>query len=100
MSRLSQLAGQVLEDRIRVVDPMLLRQKLKQRGVEPLHPQDDTQCVMAVLRSAAGQLSMPAEFGLEFDSSVSELSPLKLRDQIDTAIYELSAAHFDRYIRP
>ncbi len=99
MERLSSLAAQVIADKINVVNAQLLQEQLDQRGIEVSHPGGDTQRVLALLRAAAGQLDIPENFGLKLSSEMAALSPLRMRDRIDTDFYELSEAHYERYIK-
>jgi hypothetical protein len=99
MRRLSTLLEQVLEEKIRVVNPDLLRRQLALRQIEAVHPGGDAECVQALLRSAAGQMQDPSAFGVEIYPEFSHMSPLRLRDQVDSELHTLAIAHYERYVK-
>ncbi|MFT5482857.1 MAG: hypothetical protein ACI9GW_001512 [Halieaceae bacterium] len=100
MKRLSQLLSQVLEEKILVVSPELLRSQLEKRQIEVIYPSGDDECVQALLCSAAGQLLDPEAFGLEILPGYADMSPLKLRDLVDSEYHQLALADYERYVGP
>ena len=79
--------------------PELLRRQLEVRQIDVIYPGGDSECVQALLRSAAGQISEPAAFGIEVFPQYVGLSPLRLRDLVDSEFHTLSEAHYQRYIK-
>ena len=100
VNRLEVFLSQVVRNHIDITDAGLLRQQLTLQGVR-FDPDQDPHCwVFALLRAGARQIQNLHHFGVRLAAPNEATSLTEVRDQIDREYYELSSAHYDRYIAP
>ena len=95
-SRLEEFKVTILSHRFKVTDAELLSSKLKEHAISFNHSLDPITWIFDLLRASSQDLDLEL-FGLELlpDHQSSSLSTIK--DEINTELFELSQAHFDRY---
>ncbi len=97
--RLSGFLSQCVSNRLRVVDEALLKWQLEVQQVRH-EPHHDAYCwVFSLLKAGAGQIEQTCDYGFEVDLRYRDMSLSDLREEIDTEFYQLSEAHYDRYMR-
>jgi hypothetical protein len=95
--RLSMLLAQVLEDKVRVLDPERLAASLQARQLRFSRHRDPVCWVLDLLRRSL--VVTPSDCGFEV------LEPWQgdlrgLRDAVEREWFELSEAHYRRYVHP
>lgn len=100
IKRLEMFLAQVVRNHVEIIDQRLLQQQLSLQGVR-FDPDQDPHCwVFALLRAGARQIKNLDHFGVRL-MAPNDATPLtEVRDRIDREYYELSSAHYDRYIAP
>ena len=95
-SRLEEFKVTILSHRFKVTDAELLSSKLKEHAINFNDALDPITWIFDLLRASSQDLDLEL-FGLELlpDHQSSSLSTIK--DEINTELFELSQAHFDRY---
>ncbi|TGD76201.1 DUF1289 domain-containing protein [Mangrovimicrobium sediminis] len=96
--RLAGFLSQCVSNKLRVLDPALLKWQLKVQNVRFAAHHDEYCWVFSLLKAGAGQIAEPRDFGFEVDLAWRDLPLPALRDRIDAEFYTLSEAHYDRYI--
>ncbi len=96
--RLAGFLSQCVSNKLRVVDPALLKWQLTVQNVRYTPHHDEYCWVFSLLKAGAGQIGQPRDFGFEVDRAYRDLPLVDLRDQIDAEFFLLSEAHYDRYI--
>lgn len=100
VKRLEMFLAQVVRNHVEITDPDLLHQQLTLQGVR-FNPDQDPHCwVFALLRAGARQIQNLQHFGVRLSAPDDAASLVEVRDRIDREYYELSCAHYDRYIAP
>ena len=96
--RLGQFLSQCTRNKVQVLDPDLLEQRLRaQQVVYPVH--QDAYCwAYALLKAGASQIGDPGDFGLMIDAQYRDLPLTELRLAIDEEFFILSDAYYERYI--
>jgi hypothetical protein len=97
-SRLSGFLSQCVSNKLRVLDPALLKWQLEVQQIRYVERHDEYCWVFSLLKAGAGQINDPREFGFEVDLRYRALSLRALREQIDQEFYILSEAHYERYM--
>ena len=95
-SRLEEFKVTILSHRFKVTDVELLSSKLKEHAINFNDALDPITWIFDLLRASSQDLDLEL-FGLELlpDHQSSSLSTIKV--EINTELFELSQAHFDRY---
>ena len=95
-SRLEEFKVTILSHRFKVTDAELLSSKLKEHAINFNDALDPITWIFDLLRASSQDLDLEL-FGLELlpDHRTHSLSTIK--DEINTELFELSQAHFDRY---
>lgn len=97
--RLDHFLTQVVTNKLVIVDADRLRLQLEQLRIRYPRHRGPGSWVFALLRAGASQIDRPADFGLQRQPGYEDWSMLELREAIDREWFELSEAHYDRYIR-
>lgn len=97
--RLDQFLSQVVANKIEVIDVARLEGALQQQRIRYPRHRDPYNWVFALLRAGASQIHEPSQFGLDIHPAYRDWSMVELRDAIDREFFELSEAHYDRYMR-
>ncbi len=96
--RLDGFLIQVMQDKLHIVNAELLHWQLTVQRVRfPAH-KDPYIWLFQLLRAGAGQISQPRKYGFVVDRAWRDHSLLVLREAIDREFYQLSVAHYERYI--
>jgi len=99
VQRLEAFLRQVVSRRFEILDESLLYQQIQHQRVR-INPDRDPHCwVFDLLKAGASQIQ-PADYGLRVRPEWQGLALTELRDQIDHDYYELSCAHYERFIEP
>lgn len=100
LDRLELLLEQVVSGRFEVVDAALLEQQLIRYAVPYIAAQSPYCWVYLLLVKGGRQIRSLSAYGLAVRPSVSGLSLIDLRDQIDADFMRLSMAYYERYLMP
>lgn len=100
VQRLEAFLVQVVQLRIQIVDEPLLLRQIKHQQIRFNQDQNPYCWVFELLRAGASQIRQPSEYGLRIRPECHDQSLPELRDQIDRDFYELSCAHYERFIEP
>ena len=95
-SRLEEFKVTILSHRFKVTDAELLSSKLKEHAINFNDPLDPITWIFDLLRASSQDLDLEL-FGLELLPDHRTLSLSTIKDEINTELFELSQAHFDRY---
>ena len=96
--RLGDFLSRVTRSKLQVLDTSLLEQQLKAQQVRYPSHQDAYCWAYALLKAGAGQISEPADYGLQIDAEFRELPLTELRQAIDDEFFILSEAYYERYV--
>ena len=96
--RLSGFLSQCVSNKLRVLDPVLLKWQLDIQQVRYVEHHDEYCWVFSLLKAGAGQIHDAHEYGFEVDLLYRELPLVDLREKIDQEFYILSEAHYERYM--
>lgn len=97
--RLEQFLARIVESKLRVVNPELLKWHLEVQQI-PFPPHKSPYIwAYELLRAGASQLQDLAAYGLELDAQYRGVDLRSLRQTIDTEFYILSEAHYQRYFQ-
>ncbi len=97
-ARLAGFLSQCVSNKLRVLDPALLKWQLQVQNVRHVAHHDEYCWLFSLLRAGAGQIDNPRDFGFEVDIDFRDVPLTVLRERIDAEFYLLSEAHYDRYI--
>lgn len=97
--RLDHFLSQVVANKLEVVDAALLEQQLQLQQVRYPRHRSPYVWVFELLRAGASQIQDPATFGLLIHPAFRDWPLHELREAIDREFFELSEAHYDRYMR-
>ena len=94
--RLSSFLSQCVSNKLRVRDTALLQWQLNVQKIrfEPWH--DEYCWVFSLLKAGAGQISDTRRYGFEVDLRYRDMPLPAPREAIDSAVYVLSEAHYER----
>ena len=95
-SRLEEFKVTILSHRFKVTDTELLSSKLKEHAINFNDALDPITWIFDLLRASSQDLDLEL-FGLELLPDHRTLSLSTIKDEINTELFELSQAHFDRY---
>lgn len=95
-SRLEEFKVTILSHRFKVTDAELLSSKLKEHAINFNDALDPITWIFDLLRASSQDLDLQL-FGLELLPDHRTLSLSTIKDEINTELFELSQAHFDRY---
>jgi predicted Fe-S protein YdhL (DUF1289 family) len=95
-SRLEEFKATILSHRFKVTDAELLSSKLKEHAINFNDALDPITWVFDLLRASSQDLDLEL-FGLELLPDHRTFSLSSIKDEINTELFELSQAHFDRY---
>lgn len=100
LRRLEGFLSQVVQLRFEILDQELLRRQIEHQQVR-FNPEQDPYCwVFDLLKAGASQIPEPGHYGLRVRPAWREQPLTELREQIDRDFYELSCAHYERFIQP
>lgn len=100
VDRLEQFLVQVVELRFEILDEAQLLRQIRHQQLR-FNPEQNPYCwVFDLLRAGASQIDDLETFGLRLKPNWLDHSLPELRDQIDRDFYELSCAHYERFIEP
>ena len=95
-SRLEEFKVTILSHRFKVTDAELLSSKLKEHAINFNDALDPITWIFDLLRASTQDLDLEL-FGLELLPDHRTFSLSSIKDEINTELFELSQAHFDRY---
>ena len=95
-SRLEEFKVTILSHRFKVTDAELLSSKLKEHAINFNDALDPITWIFDLLRASSRDLDLEL-FGLELLPDHRTFSLSSIKDEINTELFELSQAHFDRY---
>ena len=95
-SRLEEFKVTILSHRFKVTDAELLSSKLKEHAINFNDALDPITWRFDLLRASSQDLDLEL-FGLELLPDHRTFSLSSIKDEINTELFELSQAHFDRY---
>ena len=97
--RLEQFLARIVESKLRVVNPELLKWHLEVQQIP--FPAHKSPYIWAyeLLRAGASQIQDMAAYGLELDAQYRDVDLRTLRQTIDAEFYILSEAHYQRYFQ-
>ena len=95
-SRLEEFKVTFLSHRFKVTDAELLSSKLKEHAINFNDALDPITWIFDLLRASSQDLDLEL-FGLELLPDHRTFSLSSIKDEINTELFELSQAHFDRY---
>ena len=94
--RLEKFKVQILKDRFEVFDDKLLSKNLDQMGINFNHSLDPLTWIYDLFRAAGSQTFDLENFGIK---SLKNFDALKVRDEINRELLELSEVHHERYFK-
>ena len=100
VDRLEQFLVQVVRLRFDMFDEQRLLAQVEHQQIRFNREQNPYCWVFDLLRAGASQIDDPERFGLGLKPGWQDYSLPELRDQIDRDFYELSCAHYERFIEP
>ena len=100
VKRLEAFLTQVVSARFEILDEAVLHEQIRHQQVRFNEDRDPHCWIFDLLKAGASQIREPAHYGLRVRPEWRAYSLSELRDQIDHDYYELSCAHYERYIAP
>ena len=94
--RLEKFKVQILKDRFEVFDDKLLSKNLDQMGINFNHSLDPLTWIYDLFRAAGSQTFDLENFGIK---SLKNFDAVKVRDEINRELLELSEVHHERYFK-
>lgn len=98
--RLESLLVQVVQAKLEVFDPALLRSQLEQRQIRFLSQQSPFCWAYQLIARGARQIQRIEAYGIVLSPEFRDSGLPELRDAIDREFFLLSEAHYQRYIAP
>ena len=98
--RLDQFLIQIIESKIQIQDARRLFSALRQEGISCDESKAPGHWVYSLLRSRVQQRLNPQVWGIRVRRPYHQLDSVALHTMIDREFYELSQAHYERYIEP
>lgn len=95
--RLRGFLAQIVETKLRVTNPELLRWQLEVQQIRYVPSHSPYIWAYELLRAGASQIQRLADFGLAVDAQYRDTDLKALRQAIDAEFYILSEAHYQRY---
>ncbi len=96
--RLAELLGRVVKSRLAVVDVALLERQLQGQQIRYAGYRNPYCWLYELLRAGARQIESPAQYGFAVREAFGDFGLVAIRAAIDLEYYQLSVAHFERYI--
>lgn len=97
--RLEHFLAQIVETKLRVVNPELLKWHLEVQQVRFSPHKSPAIWAYELLRAGASQIQKLETYGIELDAQFREVDLRTLRQSIDTEFFILSEAHYQRYFQ-
>ena len=94
--RLEKFKVQILKDRFEVFDDKLLSKNLDQMGINFNHSLNPLTWIYDLFRAAGSQTFDLENFGIK---SLKNFDAVKVRDEINHELLELSEVHHERYFK-
>ena len=94
--RLEKFKVQILKDRFEVFDEKLLSKNLDQMGINFNHSLNPLTWIYDLFRAAGSQTFDLENFGIK---SLKNFDAVKVRDEINRELLELSEVHHERYFK-
>ena len=94
--RLEKFKKIVLKSRFSINDEIVLAQKLKDNAIRFNNSLDPLTWIFDLLRAAGSQNLDLEQFGI---SSLKNYDPMKIRDEVNKELLDLSEAHHQRYFK-
>ena len=94
--RLEKFKVQILKDRFEVYDDKLLSKNLDQMGINFNHSLNPLTWIYDLFRAAGSQTFDLENFGIK---SLKNFDAVKVRDEINRELLELSEVHHERYFK-
>lgn len=94
--RLEKFKVQILKDRFEVFDDKLLSKNLDQMGINFNHSLNPLTWIYDLFRAAGSQTFDLENFGIK---SLKNFDTVKVRDEINRELLELSEVHHERYFK-
>jgi len=99
--RLDRFLAQVVEVRLELIDICRLRRAVETYRLVDIAADRDPYCqIQELLQAAASRIQTPEGCGFRRRPDYSQQSLTTVRDDIDQEFWQLSLAHFDRYVAP
>ena len=95
--RLTLFLSQIVETRLQVVNPQLLRWQLDVQQIAYARHKPASIWAYELLRAGASQIDELVSFGLALDAQFRDVALPELKRQIDHEFFILSEAHYQRY---
>ena len=96
--RLSSFLSQCVRNKLRVMDKSLLEWQLQVQQIAYSKAHDEYCWVYSLIKAGATQIDDPLSYGFELDLPFRQLDLAALRVKIDDEFFQLSQAHYDRYM--
>jgi predicted Fe-S protein YdhL (DUF1289 family) len=97
-NRLANFLSQCVCSKLRVVDKALLEWQLQVQQIAYNKNHDEFCWVYTLIKAGAKQIDDPVSYGFELDLHFRQLDLTTLKAQIDDEFFQLSQAHYDRYM--
>jgi len=98
--RLDQFLVKIMSNNVEVFDSRLLSNCLHLQQILFDESRDPRCWVYALLKAGASQIDQPEDFGFRLLPTCRERNLIQLREEVDRQFYELSRAHYQRYVLP
>ena len=95
--RLDGFLAQCVGNKLRVIDPALLRWQLETQQIRFAEHHSSYSWVYRLLKAGAGQIDNCRDFGFELEPAYARTPLGELVEAIDLEFYTLSCAHYERY---
>ena len=89
----------ILSDKFSIVDDQRLFNFMKDNKIMFNDELNPLCWIFDLLRASSDDKLDLSEYGIEVKSSFKDLTNVELKDLINREFFELSVAHFDRYLR-
>jgi len=100
IDRLDQFLVRIMSHKIDILDCRRLRESLRLQQITVDASRAPQYWLYLLLKAGAGQIDRPEAFGFRISLSCRQRDLAALREEIDQQLYELSCAHFQRYLLP
>jgi len=98
--RLSLFLVQVMADKFQITNQALLEKQLQLQQLRYHAYKPPLVWLFELLRAGAGQIENTLEFGFIVQPGYTMHSLQQLREIVDLEFYQLSEAHYERYVAP
>ena len=100
LQRLDQFLVQIVNNKITIVDPQRLQQKLHYQQISVDPEASPARWLYELLRAGAGQIDNPEAYGFRLQPQWQRFSLEQIKQFLEQDFYTLSCAHYERYIAP